>query len=534
MSFLEEALLGARFSRSSVLFSLTIAATAFAQNPPAPPAAQPQTAGPRQQISSKITLDTSPSLFVTLAALNLCGFDLDAENSDPLRATIRSQVDQLANASVDARTASQQLCEFIHGHQQAEDSKQLAQYVSLALNMSGPPFALKGKEADLPPDAANVALFPATLEKFSQAAGLGRVWNANHAQYEQRLSTINQPLSEMLLKTDLYLKLPQSSYLGREFVIYVDAQLPPGQVNARNYGSDYSVAVSPVRIENNINDIRHTYLHYVLDPLMMKRAKQMARFEPIMQSVQSAPMDNAYKLDASLLLTESLIKAVEARLKPEPGDAKQVEAARSAKAEEAMKQGFVLTRYFYEQLIAFEKEPTGIRDAFADMLYQIDVPREQKRIAGIQFSDASSSSEVVGSAAAPQTGKLLDIAEEKLKQNDIPGARRIAQQVLDEKTPGEDPGRALFVLARTATLTKDIDGAQAMFERALEVAKQPRIVAWSHISLGRILDLKCSREQALTHYRAALNAGDPAPETKAAAERGIATAPSERCQEGHN
>lgn len=199
-----------------------------------------------------------------------------------------------------------------------------------------------------------------------------------------------------------------------------------------------------------------------------------------------------------------------------------------------MKEGYVLTRYFYEQLIPFEKEPTGIRDAFADLLYQIDVPHEQKRIEGIQFSAQASSSEVVGSAAAPHEGRLLDLAEERLKQNDIAGARRIAQQVLDDKTPGEDPGRALFVMARCATMSRDVDGAQAMFERALEVAKQPRIIAWSHISLGRILDLRCNRDQALAHYRAALTAGDPAPETKAAADRGIATAPTERCQENRN
>ena len=489
---------------------------------------------PRQQINGKITLDTSPSLFATLAALNLCGFDLDAENSDPLRATIRSQMDQLANSSVDARTASMQLCEFIHSHERPEKSKELAQYVSLALNMTGPPFALKGKEADLPPDTSNVAGFPAALEKFHEAVGLGRIWNANHSQYEQRLSAINAPLSKMLLATDLYLKLPQSSYLGRDFVIYVDPQLPPGQVNARNYANDYAIVVSPARIDSHMEEIRHTYLHYVLDPLMLKRAKQMARFEPIMQAIQSAPIDQSYKSDPTLLLTESLIRAVEVRMKPESGDARQVEAKRSEQVQRSMEQGFVLTRYFYEQLVPFEKDPVGIRDAFADLIYQIDVAREQKRIAGIQFSAQPESAEVVGSAAAPQEGRLLDMAEEKLKQNDLQGAHRIAQQVLEEKTPGEDPGRALFVMARTATLTRDIDGAQAMFERALEVSKQPRIVAWSHISLGRILDLKCNRDQALTHYRAALNAGDPAPETKAAAERGIATAPGERCQGSHN
>ena len=80
---------------------------------------------------------------------------------------------------------------------------------------------------------------------------------------------------------------------------------------------------------------------------------------------------------------------------------------------------------------------------------------------------------------------------------------------------------ALFILARAATLRADMPGARTYFERALEVAREPRIVAWSHIYLGRILDLQENRVGALLHYRAALSAGDTTPDTRAAAERGI-------------
>ena len=44
------------------------------------------------------------------------------------------------------------------------------------------------------------------------------------------------------------------------------------------------------------------------------------------------------------------------------------------------------------------------------------------------------------------------------------------------------------------------------------------MVGWSHVYLGRILDMKEDREAALEEYRAALNAGG-LPEIKAAAER---------------
>ncbi|PYX38062.1 MAG: hypothetical protein DMG75_05010 [Acidobacteria bacterium] len=79
----------------------------------------------------------------------------------------------------------------------------------------------------------------------------------------------------------------------------------------------------------------------------------------------------------------------------------------------------------------------------------------------------------------------------------------------------------MFILAQVATMNRDMQGARNYFERALEVAQEPKVVAWSHIYLGRIFDLQQSREAALNHYRAAKTAGGSLPEAKAAAERGL-------------
>jgi tetratricopeptide (TPR) repeat protein len=118
-----------------------------------------------------------------------------------------------------------------------------------------------------------------------------------------------------------------------------------------------------------------------------------------------------------------------------------------------------------------------------------------------------------------QQVQLLDLAEQRLAARDIPGAQKLAHQALDEKN--EDPARALFVLAKAASLSGDMDGARTYFERTLEIAREPRVVGWSHIYLGRIFDLREEREAALVQYRAALAFGDSNPEIKTAADRGI-------------
>lgn len=481
--------------------------------------------GGQQADSAKITLDNSEVLFSTLAAINMCGYDQDLGSSDPVRNQVRAELTERLRASSAANLAREQICQYYRDKQQADPSRELAQYVSLALNVSSAPeFALATKEADLPPDAASLLGFLPLLKKFYEAAELHSLWMAHQPEYEGLIGQLQKPVAQLIFTTDLYLKMPISGYLGRKFVVYVEPMAASSQVNARNYGVDYYLVASPGPGWLKTEQIRHTYLHFILDPLILKRANQLKRLDPLLELVKTAPMEENYKHDAGLMVVESVIRAIEAHTYAPAGgsrDAKTLQQLRAAEAQKSMEQGYILTAYFFERLAKFEEEPTGMKDAFGDMMVALDLDREKKRIAGITF--ASQASPEVISASKVRKPQLLDLAEERLAQRDAQGAHRIAQQVLDQKT--EDPARAMFILGRAATLNKDVDGARMLFERTLEVAREPRMVAWSHIYLGRILDLMCNRESAVSHYRAALTAGDTAPDTKSAADKGIKDLP---------
>jgi hypothetical protein len=473
--------------------------------------------GAAAQQTAKATLDYSETLFSVMAALNSCGYDQELAQSMPLRAAVRDQVaTALVNSSA-ARQSLRQVCDFYRDHHQTDPARDTAQYVSLALNLAGPPkFDVKNKEADLPPDAAYVIGLREALEPFYQDAGLGKIWAEHKYQYDQLVTRFHDPVAGMIMQTDLYLRMPVSGYLGRQFVIELEPLIAPGQVNARTYGSDYYLVLSPSASNFiKMDQVRHTYLHFVLEPLVLKRVNSLRKLEPLLDVVKSAPMDQTYKEDISLLVTESLIRAVEARLL---GNGKAPDEVRQAAADKAMSEGFVLTRYFYDELTKFEAGPVGFQDALGDMIYYLDASREKKRAQEVKFASAAEP-EIV-KRQARQVPKLLDLAEERLAAGDAETAQAIARRALEEKQ--EDPARALFILARVSTLKSDMDGARTYFERTLEVAREPRIVAWSHIYLGRIYDIQENRTAALVHYRAALSAGDTTPDTRAAAERGIA------------
>jgi len=467
------------------------------------------------QQTPKVTLETSETLFSVMAALNACGYNQESSSSSPLRVEIRAELVRGAEASSEVAGARDQLCQFYHDHRQAEAGLDLAQYISLALNLGNPPkFATLISDADLPPDAAYVHGLAPLLATYYEQEKLHAIWLAHQPEYEQMVAQFHDPVSKMILATEVYLRLPMSSYVGRKFAIFVEPLAAPGQVNARNYGSDYFVVIAPENGALSLGEIRHAYLHYVLDPFALKRANAMKRLEPLLAAVQGAPIDATYKRDISLLVTESLIRAIEARTLR---DGKAPEAQRWEFVQASVEEGFILTEHFYQQLVQFEKTPDSLRNAYPDFLFTIDVGREKKRAQAVGFR-RQAAPEVVRTAKVRSTDPL-EVAEERLTSGDLNGARQLAGDAL--ANPQQDHARALFILARAATLGSDMPGARTYFERTLEVAREPRMVAWSHIYLARILDLQENREEALKHYRAALAAGDDKPDTKTAAERGL-------------
>jgi len=472
------------------------------------------------QSNSPITLDTNETLFAVLTALNTCGYDQDLTISDAMRLNIRAEVEKNLKSSDDAQASGNALCEFYAAHRAGDATHDLSQYVSLALYLQGPPnFLPKVKEDEMPPDAAPIAGFGALLEKFYEKAGLHSIWERSRNSYATLANRYHAPLAKMVFDTEIYLKLQSGGYLGRNFTVYLDYMGDPAQTNARNYGFDYDVVVFPspdvgVGSPMKLDEIRHTFLHYLMDPLADKHFSGIKRLEPLLQSVKRAPLEENFKRDISLLVTECLVRAIEIRT---TGTKQTAEAMRLQAVDDAVKQGYILTKYFYNSLLTFEKDPAGLRSAYSEMLDNIDVKAQEKAANEVQFADVSAPELV--QLSRMEDRRMLVTAEKRLAANDPKGAQELAQQALDRKIG--DQGRALFILAQVAVANKNREGALDNFQKAIQATKDPKVVAWSHVYLGRILDMKEDREAAMNEYRAALTAGAELPEVKAAAERGL-------------
>lgn len=498
--------------------------------------AQPEATG------SAVTLETSEPLFDLAVALNTCGYDADLAASHPLRSTIRRQVATAVAASAEAGKSRDALCTYIQQHTLSDPGLNVAQYVSLALYTS-PNLTPTADETELPPDSTQVVNILPLVHNFADATHLHAIWIENRPAYTALLDSVHDPLTKMILNTNIYLRAPISSYDGRRFLVLLEPMLAPSAVNARIYGPNYTIAVSPSASNAfHMEQIRHTYLHYEVEPMIYARSSAIERLQPILKSVQAAPIDFAHKSDIVSLITECLIKAIEARtmdtgLTPPPKPAglrervdfekydaaknlyeRQTEASRRNAADLSTRHGWVLTDYFYGQLIDEERNNISLKDNIGQMVYGMDVDRQAHEAKQVAFLP-DESHDVVRRVALPPTG--LRLAEMKLMQGDAPAAEELANKALAD--PAGDHAEANYVLARIALLERQPEQAMTHFEAALSNARNPHTVAWTHIYLGRLYDVQPDRRKALQEYQAALAVNGAPADTRAAAATGLKT-----------
>src|SRR5208282_1451837 len=176
-----------------------------------------------------------------------CGYDEGLEESAPVRKKIRNEINQALAKSEDARNKRDHVCLYIAQHRMTGTVKDIAQYISLALYLTPPPELDTSAElSEMPPDSTQVVEILPFLRDFIAAVDLHGIWLAAHRTYDEEAAELHDSLSNMIVATNLYLKMPASTYEGRRFIVVIEPQLSPHTVNARIYGADYVVVVSPV------------------------------------------------------------------------------------------------------------------------------------------------------------------------------------------------------------------------------------------------------------------------------------------------
>ena len=454
----------------------------------AQPLARPQGA------EGGVVLEPSEQVFCVMAALNAAGYDagLGASTGENTRAQARKDLGELP------APLAKKLENFYTAHRVEDDPGQdFGQYVSLALLLGPPPdFKLAVPQTDLPPDAKAVSGLVPLLKAVYQQGRLQELWSRLQGGYQAAQLRYSPAVRQAILMTDAYLRLPAGGYLGRTFQINLDLLGAPEQAQARIYGANYFLVVTASK-QPKIDEIRHQYLHFLLDPLAARYAPEINEKARLRGIAYRAPaLATSFKEDFPLLITECLIHAVELRLDKRPP------AEAEKRLEEMTASGLILVRYFYESLGLFERRDASMTVYYEPMIQKIDPLVEERRLAKVAFAP---SPKALTHAAAPAVKtpeeQALDQADNLFFQGRYSEAKLAYQEVLEKVDPKSE--RALFGMAVVASNMRKPDTAEEYFQKTLETARDLRLVTWSHIYLGRLCDLRGKRDDALAQYRAA-------------------------------
>ena len=151
------------------------------------------------------------------------------DESSPVRAKVREEINQALAKSKDARNKPRPCCLYIAQHRITGTERDISQYVSLSLYLTPPPQIETAVElTDMPPDSTQVAEIVPLLNDFAAAIDIPlRIWLAVHPIYDHEADELHDVLTRMIVNTNLYLKMPAPTYDGRHFVVVFEPLLSP-------------------------------------------------------------------------------------------------------------------------------------------------------------------------------------------------------------------------------------------------------------------------------------------------------------------
>ena len=466
-------------------------------------------------------------MFTTMCALYAAGYEGDVSPDDwtTYRAQMREKLRAQQGPAVDA------LREFYKGHQFRDPAAMLSRFVWFGL-VSGPApkFRPVLRRDELPPDVLDLEGFSDILSNYYTEQKIGQLFRQVQPLYNREIERLHDPISDVIFQAGTYLRAVVDPAMPRTFTIMVEPLV--GRItNVRNFLDHYAIVLSGSE-EIPIDVVRHAYLHFLLDSLPLQYPHVIAVKRPLYETAAKAPrLAPDLQDDFPSWVGECTVRGVELKLK------KMSPSEREAAMESNDADGYVLVRPIYLALPGYEKSEPSFRDYFPDLIRSIDVKTEQTRVAEVKFAPAQPAAQAkelnnevvvrnrVRLSALPNDPEViaeLTEGEKRLSEKNPRAAEAAFKNVL-AKYP--DQPRAWYGLGMVAVLDHDAERAKEVFGRLTTgqyaAARDPLVMAWSHIYLARIFEDEGHLEQAKSEYQAVLAVQGAPAQAQQAAQKGL-------------
>jgi hypothetical protein len=212
-----------------------------------------------------VNVEASPQIFATMCALDAAGFDADESTlaEMPSRLALRGELLKLQGP------ATETLRQYYRDHALADPGETLSRYIAFALVVGSPPrFPFLLDHDLLPPDVLVIEDFEEVLANFYREAHLDLRWIDVKPEYGRAVERSQSPVRKIVTLCNGYLREIYNPKYGHSFTVYVEP-LVGNRANFRNNGNHYAIVIG-AGAQFPTDDVRHAYLHFMLDPLPLK------------------------------------------------------------------------------------------------------------------------------------------------------------------------------------------------------------------------------------------------------------------------
>lgn len=543
-----------------------------------------------------VRIEPDKRLIVVTAALEIGGMSAPILSKEGEAFRARLKTDLVGTDPSLVQKMQGFLKTYRERHSKARPEELMAPFVSLAYAMGPvPDLTEPQRSADLPHDLLEVLDFAPMVRDFYRRSGIDTKLTGYTLTYFGEGDRMRPSALEMVASLLDYLhtkpilvqperrkidnpdpktkkKVPQITETvmhERKFFIVPDLLAMPETVNFRNIGDEY-YAIVPSSTNLVTSEARRAYLQFVLDPLVIKNAKDIS---PLKEGIKNlldelkqylyakekernpaAKIDDVYvSPDIFLAVSRSVVAAAEAReveyrrvqvatiLARRRIDAAQtVDAKKAISAElaalkneladetvlelsSAYDRGAVLTFYFADQLKGIEESGFDIGSSLKDMILSLDPAKESNRVA--QYAEARKralAARDVRSKRLTEQAKVIITAlneiEGMISGKKFEEADAKLKNLLD--TYPTEP-RVYYALGRLSSAMaanafdeglrdKRLEDAKVHYSNALRVsnaATDPALIQLCYVALGRIYEFNDDADYALRIYQTAVKYG---------------------------
>lgn len=329
-------------------------------------------------VANRINVSESKTIFTVFAMLNVAGYD--EENSKdgmhPVRVRVRERLSKTT-----PRQIKERLREFYRAHPLQSTNYTYAVVATLTSGAPNFSFTKEWKDIENTPPFGQLKDLPELLREFYRAVPIDALYEEVRPEYLSYINDYRKAINKEVAKVMSYCRVKDVKELkggGETKYAFIVPNLLESYESATSFALDagfYSIDGPQKRMGYN----PHEFVHSITNPLSYnaRYRKQQQRAEPLFDAARRLPfIEKKYKTIEGFF-DECLVRAISLKYL-DTGDAKRAEILRSAMMDE-YKSGYILERYFYEQLGEYEKSKKSLREYYPLMLKRLDVEKEINR-----------------------------------------------------------------------------------------------------------------------------------------------------------